>query len=163
MIVYQKAGAFADDPGCWIVILDELARRAGFSWRNSYGIVRPFLMNVTADTVLPWTVNTYNDVSFAEWDRTIERMKLGVDFPMGFSDSSTILIARSSNDGTKSTFQVFSFLQPFDWTVRISIVGTVIFTGLVYRWVSKTYSIGQSTMQPRDERVSEHGEENECY
>lgn len=154
----EKAGTFAEYPGYHIELLDELAYRAGFSWRNSYGVINPYLdsdfkPNATTNELLVWTVNAY-DFSFSGWDHSIERMQLGVDFPMGFADSSTILITRNSA-ADDNDFNFFSFLQPFDWTVWVSILVTIIFTGLVYRWVSKTYSIGQSTMQPRDENV--HG------
>lgn len=155
LVLYQEAGTFAENPGYWIVLLNELANRAGFSWPN-WGLVFPLKHNKTTNELLEWAVDVY-DFSFSQWDRTADRMKLGVDFPAGFSDSSTILIARDTGKD-KTSFNAFSFLRPFNWAVWISIVGTVIFTGLIYRWVSKVYSVGQSTLQPRDENVSEHGE-----
>ena len=83
---------------------------------------------------------------------------MGVDFPAGFSDSSTILIARHDTGEDEKEFNAWSFLLPFDYGVWIFIVVTVILTGLLYRGLSKVYSVGQSTLQPRDEHVSEHGE-----
>ncbi|KAL7539943.1 hypothetical protein ACHAXR_009731 [Thalassiosira sp. AJA248-18] len=155
----EEAGTFS---GYWIEILDELADRVGFSWQESWGLILSpsvegaFRLNpnATFDDLLSWAAYAY-DFSFAEWDRTIERMQLGLDFPAGFSDSSTILIGRNTNDDEPS-FRVFSFMQPFDWTVWVSILATTIFTGLAYKLVSKTYYIGQTTMQPQDENVSEH-------
>lgn len=154
---WQDAGTFDKaNPGFWIALLDELSERAGFSWRDRYGLLLPFENNGTTDELLTWAVDVY-DFSFSEWDRTIDRIKMGVDFPYGFSDSSTILIARNTAED-ESTFHVFSFLAPFDFDVWGSLVATIVFTGLVYRCISRTYSIGQSTTQPRDEEASEHGE-----
>ena len=163
-VVYdeERSSFNSEYPGYWIEVLEELAYRAGFSWRDSYGIILPFYhehgyrpyANTTINDLLLWTVNAY-DFSFAEWDRSIDRMKLGIDFPTGFRDSSTILIALTTDDD-EANFHIFSFLQPFDWSVWLSIVITIIFTGLVYRLSSHIYKIEQSTTQERDRHETEH-------
>lgn len=158
----QETGDFEDEnPGFWIKILDELALRAGFSWRHSYGIVRPLFVdnnsfnpNATTTDLLVWTVNTY-DFSFGEWDGTVDRMKLGVDFPTGFSDTSTILIANKNKAGESSSFYPFAFLRPFDILVWGAIVATIILTGIAYRTIHKLYSVTES----QDENTSNRGED----
>lgn len=145
----DEAGDFAASPGFHISILDEVARRAGFSWRDSYGLIMPPYMNdsfrlqpnASVDDLLLWAVNTY-DFTFTEWDRTIERMKLGIDFPTGFTDTSTILIADNS-DVDKRTFNPFSFLQPFNIFVWLAIILTIALTAFVYRSLKKIYNANE--------------------
>jgi hypothetical protein len=40
----------------FVVLMDELARRAGFQWRNSYGVVSPLpaYSSYTKRTISPW-------------------------------------------------------------------------------------------------------------
>ena len=90
ILIYQAAGNFAEDPGYWVVLLNELAERAGFSF--SWGVLEISLVNYTADELLEWTVNAY-DFSFSEWDSTVERMKLGVDFPAGKITNKDLFIS----------------------------------------------------------------------
>ena len=102
---------------------------------------------MTANDLLVWIVNVF-DLTFSEWDRQIDRMELGVDFPVGFSDSSYILVARNKaiEEEGSSSFHLFSFAEPFDGGVWLSILGAIIFTGLVYRLVSITYTADQVTI-----------------
>lgn len=149
-------------PGYYVVILDELARRAGFSWRKSYGLIFPprvndsfrLQPNATVADLLLWSVNAY-DISFSEWDRSIDRMKLGVNFPPGFTDTSLILIGNKSMED-KSSFKLLSYMQPFNWYVWAAIVVTVFVTGMIYRVLHKIYYIERA--HPND---SHHGEKNQ--
>lgn len=161
---WQEAGTFAKEPGYWIDLLDTLAERAGFSWRDSWGIVLPGYVeganklkpNATSDDLLQWTTAAY-DFTFSEWDATIQRVKLGIDFPYGFADGSTILIAKNTHE-EETSFDVFSFLQPFDIRVWASIVATIVFSGFMYKLISSAYSTGRgAAAQPDDEDASEHG------
>lgn len=61
-------------PGYFAEILDEVARRAGFSWRNSFGVYAP-RNNVTDGgkswtDILIWAVNTY-DISMEKWGQSV--------------------------------------------------------------------------------------------
>ena len=130
----EERGAFAEYPGYHIELLDELASLAGFSWRESYATIDPYgYHNRSIDDMLEWAVNTY-DFSFFEYESLIDRMQRGINFPRGFSDASTILIARHQS---ASSFDVFNFMNPFDSYVWLSILATVVFSGLMYRWVHK--------------------------
>lgn len=89
MINYDEAARdFEPYPGLIITILDELASRAGFEWRNSWGAVFPAHLydgyrlkpNATVDDALFWSVNAY-DISATAWDETLERLRLGITFP----------------------------------------------------------------------------------
>jgi hypothetical protein len=126
-----ETGAIQEDyPGIVGVILDELARRAAFTWRNSYGVTTtPGRGNQTFDDLLDWSVDTY-DFMAAGWTETIERMNRGVVFPEGWRDGSIIMVGiESAND---SKLHVWSFLQPFDKGLWIMIAVTILVSGLVY-------------------------------
>ena len=89
------------DPGLLAVMMDELGRRAGFTWRNSFGVVHklpeaPLVENfeessgnsmapnltreataeITFSDLLIWSTETY-DISINWWDQTLERLERG--------------------------------------------------------------------------------------
>lgn len=154
MILYNEdAKDFEESyPGFHIIILDELARRAGFEWRSSWGGVFPATMydsfrlqpNATFDELLLWTVNAY-DISWTTWDGTLARLKLGITFPGGFADTSTILVTKSVDSKEETTFDPFSFLKPFNWIVWICTIVTIIFTALMYRFIQQIYDAQEQT------------------
>ena len=121
------------NPGLFAIIMDELAERANFSWRNSYGVVLP--INATTDgnktwsDLLEWQVDTY-DLSAGKWDRSIARMKAEVSFPEGWYDSSMILI--HVDDSSNIPLTLWSFLLPFYWTVWLLLGITILVTGTAY-------------------------------
>lgn len=122
-----------ENPGLFAIILDELARRAGFSWRNSYGVVLP--INSTTDgnktwtDLLLWEVETF-DISAGRWDRSIARMSREIAFPEGWYDSSMIVV--HVDDIKENNVNIWSFLLPFQWSVWALLVITIVITGAVY-------------------------------
>ena len=129
-----------DEPGLFAVILDELALRARFTWRDSFGLILPPHHEInTGRTVdghpITWTdvlvdaVERY-DFTFAEWVHNTNRRQLGVGFPTGWYDASTILIQKSKYK--RPEFLVTSFLRPFSIEVWIMIIGLVFFSAVVY-------------------------------
>jgi hypothetical protein len=125
-----------DDPGIFVLLLDELARRANFTWRDSYARVLP--PNTTANAMLTWTdvlvdsVNRY-DLSFAEWVQSHERIGLGVFFPVGWYDTSTIFI-RNTRAGVINDFNFRSWLKPFDTTLWLLLCLGFVYSRAMY-WV----------------------------
>jgi hypothetical protein len=119
-----------NDGPLFVVLLDELARRAGFQWRNSYGVVVPLPANssYTYSDLLLWEVETY-DIAMGRWDRTVARIANGISFPEGFLDSSLILIQNKQNS---SQPVVFGFFLPFQAGVWALILIVLIMTGLIY-------------------------------
>jgi len=77
----KETGAIDEiNPGIGIKMLDELARRGQFQWRNSYGVIDSPNENQTWGELLMWTVDTYDLMS--DWFlRTTERLADGVLFP----------------------------------------------------------------------------------
>lgn len=73
------------NPGAGIRFLDELASRAGFTWRDTFGILDSpkSAANQTWGGLLEWSVDTYDLVG--DWYlRTIERLGNGIVFPEGW-------------------------------------------------------------------------------
>lgn len=60
----EDTGIDALDPGIMALLLDELGRRAGFSWRNSFGVTYGPAPNTTFSDLLVWSVQNYDIVSF---------------------------------------------------------------------------------------------------
>jgi hypothetical protein len=69
----------ADYPGLVARLLDELCRRAGCTWRNSYTILGPLPPNATWSELLIWSTDMY-DISVDWWMRSAERMRHGAAF-----------------------------------------------------------------------------------
>ena len=120
-------------PGLIVELLDELAERAGFTWRDSFGVFdyRDMEKNQTFDELLKWTVETY-DLSCNSWSSSIGRINQGVTFLEGWYDGSIILVGKQE---TKARVNVWSFLMPFAWGVWLMMFVTIIFSGMVYFWM----------------------------
>lgn len=119
-----------DYPGPVGLLLDELALRAKFTWRSSYGIVTSRNKSRTFDELLTWQVNTY-DVAANRWTEDIERLALGISFPEGWEDGSIILVGMKGSSSSGG-FDFFSFLEPLDWGVWVMIAVTIVLTGIIY-------------------------------
>ena len=124
----------AERPGLFVKIMDELANRAGFNWRDSFVALDP----IDADTdgknwtdLLEWSVQSF-DVSVDNWAKTTSRMRLGVAFPEGWYDASLIMVERV--DKSSEEVNMWSFLTPFRFPVWAMIFVSVIATGIMY-WV----------------------------
>lgn len=127
-------GIKEEDPGLFVVILDEIARRAGFKWRNTYSAIDPLDSaidgNRTWSDLLRWELDHF-DISADYWGRSTERMAQGVSFPKGWYDGNVVLVQSVARYQTDNV-SFWSFLLPFDRYVWVSIVGAIIFTGLMY-------------------------------
>jgi len=118
------------DPGLFVVILDEIAQRAGFTWRNSFVEVRP--LNATIDVnktwtdVLKWETDHF-DIAADYFGKSTARMALGISFPKGWYDGSVILSWSSAKQTAKSPYDKYwSFLKPFDGLVWLAIVAAIL-------------------------------------
>ena len=124
----------ADDPGLFVVILDEIARRAGFQWRHSYAAVPPPPADRSWSDLLQWEV-THFDIAVDYWAKSVERMSRGIAFPHGWYDGSIVMVAREQV--FEDPFDVYSFLVPFEWTIWCAIVGAIFMTGLIYFFLER--------------------------
>ena len=124
----------AEDPGLFVVILDEIARRAGFAWRDSYAAIPPPPPTHSWSDLLQWEVTHY-DVAVDYWAKSVERMSRGISFPHGWYDGAIIMVAREQVE--EDPFDVYSFLVPFEWTIWCAIVGAIFVTGLIYFFLER--------------------------
>ena len=123
-----------ENPGLFVIILDELARRAGFNWRDSFVAIDAVDMtkenqNRTMSELLAWQVQSF-DMSVDNWSKTVSRLRRGIAFPEGWYDSSLILIERT--DPNREDVNMWSFLTPFQLGVWIMIGVAIVVTGLMY-------------------------------
>jgi len=126
----KKTGAIAEvNPPIGIKILDEIARRAQFKFRDSYGVVDSPNENQTWSEVLYWSLDTY-DLNGDWYLRTTERLADGIIFPEKWYDGSLIMIRKTVIvDGATN---LAAFLRPFTVVVWILIVATAFISGLIY-------------------------------
>ncbi|CAB9504715.1 expressed unknown protein [Seminavis robusta] len=130
-----ELGIDKNEPGLIAVLLDELGRRGGFTWRNSFGVYTdPINYNMTWDEMLHWSMDSY-DLVADWWINSRERMHDGVVFVEEFLDSSYILATRdvlqSSQERTISHF--FNWLKPFDASVWMMTLITIFLSGFIYQ------------------------------
>uniref|UniRef100_A0A7S3VGG4 Ionotropic glutamate receptor C-terminal domain-containing protein n=1 Tax=Chaetoceros debilis TaxID=122233 RepID=A0A7S3VGG4_9STRA len=137
-IKYDNNGILDDnDPGLFVNILDEVAKRAGFQWRDSFGVGLTPSMDLkhpdaTFTDVLNWGVDTY-DISIGEWRNSRERKGLGIFFPLGFVDASLIMVQKKYTPG----FRPFRFLDVFSGKVWLLIIAIYILSAVIYRFIHK--------------------------
>eukprot|EP00978_Attheya_sp_CCMP212_P001917 scaffold3990_cov54-Attheya_sp.AAC.5 len=125
-----KDGALGEEyPGLVAVILDEIASRGNFTWRNSYATLTPPIAGRTFEELLEWSTETY-DISINWWDKSNNRLQRGITFPTGWYDASIIMVGKKSLNDT--SFDPWSWLDPFSISVWIMIGVTIIFSGIVY-------------------------------
>ena len=124
-----------EDPGLFVVILDEVARRAGFTWRNRYAAVDPIRKgeNRTWNELLEWEVKHF-DIAVDHWDRSTYRMSRSVNFPHGWYDGSIVV---GTLDPKEKAIDLWSFLKPFDVYVWLVVAATIVGTGLVYFFLER--------------------------
>lgn len=122
-------GKIPEKPGLFAVILDELARRAQFQWRNSFVATDPLQRNTnqTWSDLLEWQVQHF-DIAVDYWARSTERMARGIAFPRGWYDGSIILV----QDIGAERVDYWKFLDPFDTSVWLLIIAATVFTGVAY-------------------------------
>ena len=142
---FNEDGALDEEnPGLFPNLLDELSRRAGFQWRNTFGQVMPPHHEINAESGVSWTdilvdaVETY-DFSFGEWVHNLHRRQLGVGFPAGWFDASTILV--QSSRFQRPEFHVLTFLKPFDNWVWGMIFVVIYFSAVIY-WLLEKFVDG---------------------
>jgi hypothetical protein len=125
-----------------IRILDALADRAGFTWRQSYGSSDYSTITNTnttdekqpsLDEILQWSIETFDFLAM-DIIKTQERASRGNSFVEGYQDASIIMIGTTTE--SRSTMSgLLTFLAPFDWQVWLLTIFTFIIAGLGYQWL----------------------------
>jgi Ligand-gated ion channel len=122
-------------PGLLAIIMDEVATRAGFSWRNSFGTYSPLDTtidgNKTWTDILLWAVEVF-DIAGEKWGKSLTRISSGVSFPTGWYDSSATLVEHmAESEQEKKIVNIWSFLKPFTYHVWLAIICFILVTGIV--------------------------------
>lgn len=136
----KETGIDPDDPGLMATLLDEVASRAGFTWRDSFAILErpsePVINNITwtFTDLLAWSVDSY-DVAINWWDQSVERMERGVAYMEPWFDGSVILIDKEDPVEEKDRINIFNWLRPFTPNVWILTIATVILSGICHQYL----------------------------
>lgn len=122
-------------PGIVAEILDELAERAGFTWRNSFAIIDATGgKNRTYTEMLNWGTEVF-DIAGNWFLPLTTRMELGIDFPEGIVDSSMIMVQKkTSKKIQKESTPIlwFNWTNAFSTDVWIGIFLTIIISAFFY-------------------------------
>jgi hypothetical protein len=137
------------DPGLIAVLLDKLADRAGFKWRNSFGVIEDIALpkdkTYTYTDLLVWSVSSF-DISAAYWQKNLERMHQGASFPEGWYDASLIMIAVEKDEqGGAKNLDLWGFLAPFSTLVWVMILVTIVVSAMAY-WFLDWYDTASDKM-----------------
>jgi len=115
--------------------MDELANRAGFEWRNSFGVTYGPAPNTTFSDLLVWSIDQF-DVSVNWWDSTLERLERGAAFLKPWFDGSLVLIEKIEEAQVDTdSIRFFNWLRPFTAEVWWMILFSVLTSGLTYMWI----------------------------
>jgi len=130
-VVDQKTGKL-DQNYIAIKVLDEVARRGRFFYKDSFGVVANPAANETYTDTLLFILDHY-DVAVDWWIRSFERTVLGISWAKGWYDSSTIMIVKK--DDSVSGINMRAAFDPFAPSVWVFIIFTIVVSGLAYHIV----------------------------
>jgi len=102
-----------EDPAIGIKIMDEIARRGNFRWRNNYGVLaeESYTGNYTFDTALDWGTSAYDVIG--EWYFvTTKRLARGLIFPDSWYDGSLIMVQKKKKFQSLLDFFLLPTLLP---------------------------------------------------
>jgi Ligand-gated ion channel len=124
-----------NNPGIMVEIMDEVAKRAGFNWRNSFGAFTPINSsedgNKTWSDLLYWSVDVF-DISCEVWGHSIERISNGVSFPAGWYDSSIVFSQYLKPKDEQKVINIWAYLTPFSISLWFLLLLFLVVTGILY-------------------------------
>ena len=121
------------DPSAALLIpalLDELANRAEFTWRTSFGTTSA----PNSSSALPWTKLLYwgvehFDIYVHNWARNAVREKKKVDFTKSWYDASIVMVGASYSEQEETIETLKDWLQPFGKFVWLITFLTIVISG----------------------------------
>eukprot|EP00977_Amphora_coffeiformis_P001030 scaffold220_cov169-Amphora_coffeaeformis.AAC.10 len=121
-----------DFPGLVPRLLDELCKRAGCTWRNSYAAVdyADLPEDRSFNDMLYWSTEVY-DLQAEWWMRSISRLREGMTFTEPWYDGTIIMVSKRV-DGEKDAFDPWGWLAPFDRGVWIMVIATVLGSAIIH-------------------------------
>ncbi len=124
-----------EDPGMFPSLLDELAKRAGFQWRNTFSVGNDLNEEEDGDKtytdLLVWSTQNY-DISADYWNESSERRAKGINFLYPWYDDSLLLVSDS-----RKTRVFVMFMEPFQTRVWLAIGFAIVMTGILYSCLEK--------------------------
>ena len=131
----DENGIHKGEHGLMADLMDELAQRAGFEWRDSFGVMPPpESINATWTEMIVWAVETY-DLAVNWWDQSIERMELGAAFLEPWYDGSLIMIDKPEPIVDVNKINLLNWTKPFEPSVWLLIVFTIFISGVAYQLI----------------------------
>jgi len=131
----HTTGIHPTDPGLMADILDDLAQRAGFTWRQSFAVMEPpEVLNITWTNMLLWGVETY-DIGINWWDLSVERMEKGVAYIEPWFDGSIVLIDRMETLENTNVVNLWNWTRPFEGSVWILAIFTILVSAVIYQFL----------------------------
>ncbi|GFH55066.1 hypothetical protein CTEN210_11542 [Chaetoceros tenuissimus] len=124
------------EPGIMIEVLDEVARRGGFTWIDSFVYEQAPPPDKSWTDLLVWSIATY-DISVNWWFTTPERVALGASFPTAWYDAAQIIGEKQDVDTFDSGFDLLFWAKPFNQGVWWTLLGTMVLTGFVFLYVEE--------------------------
>lgn len=134
----NETGIDPEYPGINALVLDYMAEKGNFTWRDSFGLTSWDLYESSnMSTIQEWVemlVERYDVVS-GYWTPSPKRMNAGIDFVDGFYDGT--LIMTRINDGAEYKIDWFSFTRPFEPKVWYMIIAVIIFSSICHRLIEQ--------------------------
>lgn len=125
-------GIDTEDPGLAVLILDELATRANFTWRESFAVSYGPRLNQTWTEMLIEHTEVF-DISVDYWDKSSERLNKGVAFLDRWFDGSMILVEKIIPPEDKDQVNYTNYLRPFTTNVWLAVLLTIMVSALIYQ------------------------------
>jgi Ligand-gated ion channel len=129
----EETGIDETKTGILELLLDELADRAGFTWRDSFGVQYGPEDGSWLELLL-WGTESY-DISCDWWAESLERLRLGVQFLTPWYDSSLVLLTKRVDEVISDEIVLSNWLLPYETSVWLLTILTVILSGLVHQWL----------------------------
>ena len=107
------------NPGIAAELMDELADRGGFTWRDTFGVYYLPAQNTSWTDLLLWSIETY-DLNVDWWAKNVDRMEKGAVYIKEWYDSSMILVGKqdpNEKDQNEGELNWWGFVRPFDSSV----------------------------------------------
>ena len=123
-----------DDTSLVAQILDELALRANFTWRDSFAISYGPEPNQTWTEMLQLYTDMF-DISIDYFDKSSERLNRGIAFVDRWFDGSMILIEKIVPLDDHDKVNYTNFMRPFTTEVWLVILATGVASALIYMFL----------------------------
>ena len=128
----EETGIDPYDPGLYANILDHIAKRANFTWRNSFGLIAEKQANRSYTEILHWGTDNY-DIVISDWHVTPERINLGISFTSQVFDADIIMVRNVAPP--EDLINWFNWLLPFTPDVWLVLFFTVIVSSFVFQFL----------------------------